>query len=877
MRPTHWWYTVPLRLRSLVRRRRVERELDDEFRFHLQQQIDADVTRGIDPVEARNAALRAFGGVEQKKEECRDMRHVRIVDEVIQDVCYAARVLRRSPGFTVAAILIMALGIGANAAMFSLIHAVLLRDLPYPDAGRLVRMVERGNNGPIWVAWPDFVDWRTTARSFESMGAVRQDSFTVNGLKEPIRVEGQRATAEIFSLAGASIAAGRALGGLSDTPGAPLEAVLSQKFSREHFASDASAVGRTIDVDGESCLIVGVLGPNSRLFMDADIVVSFSGLARAPAFQSRGNHFRTVAIGKLKRGVSAESADTEMQQIARDLERTYPGTNAGVRVASTSLHESVVGDVRPMALTLVAAVGLLLLIACANVASLLLARVPARRRELALRMTLGAGRFRIARQLVTESVVLALAGGAAGLTIGSWAVSVIRGFALRGIPRLDTAQTDWTVLGVTFAVSLLTGIFFGLAPAWRGTRSEISESLQQGGRGASVGAGRLGAALTIAEVALSLLLLVGAGLLVRSFTHLLDVNPGFNPRGVLAVQLNLPAARYPEVRTRQFYRQLLERLSSLPGVQSAGAARSLPVLGSGWTSGYIVRDQPTPAAADRPSASFNPVSGDYFRTMQIRRLEGRAFTGQDREDAPFVVVVTRAFARRHWPDGQAIGRQVSQGGDAPWRTVVGVVWDLKQSSLDKDCGAEIFLPLEQSPPLKAAIVVRADGHSPDLAAAVRRELRAADPALPVGSMASMDDLVGETLVSRRATMTVLSLFATLALVLAGAGICGVLSYSVAQRTREFGIRMALGASRTVLIGQVLWRGAKLALSGVGVGLLLAPILTRFISTQLFGVGSLDPTTFVASGATVVALALLACWVPARRASAVDPVQAIRAD
>jgi predicted permease len=343
------------------------------------------------------------------------------------------------------------------------------------------------------------------------------------------------------------------------------------------------------------------------------------------------------------------------------------------------------------------------------------------------------------------------------------------------------------------------------------------------------------------------------------------------------VQLNLPAARYPEVRTRQFYRQLLERLGSLPGVQSAAAARSLPVLGSGWTSGYIVRDQPTPAAADRPSASFNPVSGDYFTTMQIRLLEGRAFTEHDREDAPFVVVVTRAFARRHWPDGQAIGGQVSQGGDAPWRTVVGVVQDLKQSSLDKDCGAEVFLPLEQSPPLKAGIVVRADDRALDVTAAVRRELRAADPALPIASVASMEDLVGETLVSRRATMAVLSLFAVLALVLAGAGIYGVLSYSVAQRTREFGIRMALGASGTALIGQVLWRGARLALSGVGVGLLLAPLLTRFISTQLFGVGSLDPITFVTAGATVVGLTLLACWIPARRASAVDPVHAIRAD
>jgi predicted permease len=785
-------------------------------------------------------------------------------------------VLRRSPGFAVAAILIMALGIGANSAMFGLVHAVLLRELPYPDADRLVRMVEQGNNGPMWVAWADFVDWRATARSFESMGAVRQEGFTVNGLKDPVRVEGQRATAEVFTLAGATLAAGRGLTSLSDTPGSPLEAVLSQKLAREHFADDSSAVGRMLDVDGEPCLIVGVLSQDSRLFMDADIVVSFGWLARLPAWQSRGNHLRTVAIGKLKRGVSIESADREMQEIAGGLERMYPGTNTGVRVASTSLRESVVGELRPMALTLAAGVGLLLLIACANVASLLLARVPTRRRELALRMTLGAGRFRIARQLITESVVLALAGGAAGLVIASWAVSLIRGFTLRGIPRLGAAQTDWTVLGVTFATSLLTGIFFGLAPAWRGTRSEIGESLRQGGRAASTGDGRLGAALTIAEVALSLLLLVGAGLLIRSFTLLAGVNPGFNPSGVLTVQLNLPAARYTEVHTRRFYRQLLDRLGSLPGVESAGVARSLPVLGSAWTSGYILRDQPTPADG-RPSASFNPVSGHYFRTMGIRLLEGRPFSDWDREDAPPVVVVTRAFARRHWPDGKAIGRQVSQGGDAPWRTVVGVVQDLKQGSLDKDCGAEVFLPIDQSPPLKAGIVVRARDRSMDLAAAVRRELRAADSTLPIGSVVSMEDLVGETLVSRRATMVMLSLFATLALVLAGVGIYGVLAYSVARRTREFGIRMALGASGTVMIGEVVWRGARLALSGVAVGLLLSPVMTRLIQTQLFGVGSMDPLTFAASGGTVVGFSLLACWIPARRASAVDPVRAIRAD
>jgi predicted permease len=652
--------------------------------------------------------------------------------------------------------------------------------------------------------------------------------------------------------------------------------VLSQKFSRQNFASDAGAVGRMIDVDGEPCLIVGVLSADSRLFMDAEIVVSFGWLARLPVWQSRGNHFRTVAIAKLKRGTSAKSADAEMQQIARSLERTYPGTNSGVRVALSSLHESVVRDVRPMALTLAAAVGLLLLIACANVASLLLARVPARRRELALRTALGAGRFRIARQLITESVVLALVAGAAGLALATWTTGLVRGLALPGIPRLDSVQTDWTVLALTFAVSLATGVFFGLAPAWSGSRPEIGQALRLGGRAVSSGTGRVGSALTIAEVALSLLLLVGAGLLIRSFALMLDVDPGFNPRNVLTVQLSLPASRYTEGRTRAFYRQVLDRLDSLPGVQSAAVARSLPVVGSGWTSGYVVRDAPPVAPGSRPSASFNPVSSAYFRTMQIGLLEGRAFTEQDREDSPPVVVVTRAFATRHLSGGTAIGRQVSQG-DAPWRTIVGIVEDVKQSGLDKDFGAEIFLPIEQSPPPKAGIVVRARGRSLDLATAVRRELRTADPDLPIGRIASMDDLVDETLVNRRATTAMLSLFAGVALVLAGVGIYGVIAYSVAQRTREFGIRMALGAVGRDMTREVLWQGLRLALVGVGAGLLVAPALARLISTQLFGVGSLDPMTFCACAAIVLGLSLLACWIPARRAAAVDPVLAMRAD
>jgi putative ABC transport system permease protein len=877
MCPERWLYVLHLRLRSLFRRRRVESELDEELRFHIERQIDDYVAKGLARGEARCAALRAFGAVEQRKEECRDMRHMWLMDEFTQDTRYAVRVFAQSPGFAAAAVLILALGIGVTSAMFSVVQAVLLRELPYPDAGRLVRMREQGNNGFMWVSWPDYQDWRARSRTFESMGLVKKEGFNVVGLDEPLRVDGQRATSEVFRLSGALLAAGRPFDSQADESGAPLQAVLSRSFARAHFTDVASAVGRMVEVDGEPCTVAGVLDTGNRLFMDADIVVSFGWVARLPSVQNRSNHSGTVVIGKLRAGVSMRAAETEMQTIARDLERAYPGSNAGVSVEFTSLYESLVGDVRPMVLTLAAAVGLVLLIACANVAGLLLARVPARRRELALRAALGAGRFRIARQLITESIVLAMAGGGLGLFLAGWIVRLVRRFAPPGIPRLETLQTNWSVLAVTFVVALATGLLFGLAPAWSGTRSEISGNLQEGGRTLSPGGGRLRGVLTTAEVAFSMLLLVGVGLLVRSFTGLLGVHPGFNPKSVLAIQLSLPAARYNESALRTFYPQILERLGHLPDVKSVGFVYSLPVLGSRWTSGYLVRDQPPPPLASRPSSSFNQANADYFRTMQIPLLDGRSFTDQDRRDTPPVAIVTRAFAKRHWPDGGAVGKQVNQGGGGTWRTVVGVVGDMKQNGLNEDYGAEVFFPLDQAPPQKGALVIRTYGSPTALTAAVRHEIRALDPMLPIISLETMEDLMGETLVRRRATMSLVSMFASFALVLAAIGIYGVIAYSVAQRTREIGIRMALGAHRDAIIRQVLWQGLKTGLAGVGIGLLFAPPLTSLMSTQLFAVGSLDPITLVAGATVLVSASLLASWLPARRASSIDPVLCMRAE
>ena len=877
MRPRHWLCTIPLRLRSLFRRHQVESELDEELRYHIEQQIDDYIAKGLAPEEARCAALRRFGGVEQRKEECRDMRHTRFFDEFVQDTGYTIRVLKKNPGFAAAAVLILALGIGVTSAMFSVVQAVLVRELPYPDADRLVRVRSQGNNGFMWVSWPDYQDWRARSTTFESMGVVKKEGFNVIGLDEPLRVEGQRATAEIFRLSGARIAAGRPFDPQADESGAPLQAVVSSKFAREHFTDRAGAVGKLVEVDGEPCTIVGVLEAGSRLFLDGDIVVSFGWLGRLPSFQNRGNHFGTVVIGRLRAGASLGAAETEMQTIARDLSQEYPATNTGVRVELTSLYESLVGDVRPMVLTLAAAVSLLLLIACVNVASLLLARVPARRRELALRLALGASRFRIARQLITESIVLALAGGGLGLLLAGGSVRLVHRFAPPGIPRLETVQADWSVLAISFAIALSTGLLFGLAPAWSATRTGISGGLRQGGRSHSTGGGRLRGVLTTAEVALSMLLLVGAGLLVRSFNSLLEVNPGFEPRNVLAIQLSLPAARYNEGALRAFYPQVLERLGHLPGVQSVGFVYSLPVLGSRWTSGYLVRDQPPPPPASRPSASFNHANADYFRTMQIPLLEGRLFTDQDHPNAPQVAIVTRAFAKRHWPDGGAVGKQVNQGGAGAWRSVVGVVGDVKQNGLSEECGAEVFLPLNQVPPQKGAVVIRTFGQPSALASAVRREIRALDPVLPIISLTTMEDLMGDTLVRRRATMSLVSVFASLALVLAATGIYGVIAYSVAQRTREIGIRMALGARRADIVRQVLWQGSQVGLAGVGIGLLCAPPLTSLMSTQLFGVGALDPITLLTGATVVVGASLLAAWMPARRAAHVDPGLSIRAD
>jgi len=877
MRPEHWLYVVPLRLRSLFRRRQVESELDDEVRFHIEQQTDAYVAQGLSPAEARNTALRTFGGIEQHKEECRDMRRTELLNEIAQDVRYAIRVFERSPAFAAAAVLMLALAIGVTSAMFSVVHAVLLRQLPYPDAGRLVRMGSMSNNGPMWVSWPDYQDWRRRSTTFETMGLVKKEGFNLIGLDEPLHVDGQRATSDIFRLSGAVLAAGRPFDAVADQVGAPLQAVLSLRLARAHFTDIASAVGRTVEVDGEPCTIVGVLDAGSTLFLDADIVVSFGWLARLPGVQNRGNHQSTVVIGKLRSGLSMHVAEAEMQSIARDLASAYPSSNAGIRVEFTSLFESVVGDIRPMLLTVAAAVGLLLLIACANIASLLLARVPARRRELALRAALGAGRFRIARQLTTESVVLAVSGGVLGLFLAIWVVRLVRRLAPAEIPRFETLHTDWSVLAVTFVVTFATGLLFGLAPAWSGTRKEISGSLQQGGRTFSPGGGRLCGLLTTAEVAFSMLLLVAAGLLVRSFTGLLRVDPGFNPRNVLAVQCSLPVTRYDDDALRLFHPQIVDRISRLPGVKSVGLVYSLPVLGSRWTSGYLVRDQPPPPLGSRPSASFNQANADYFRTMQIPLLEGRLFTDQDRQDTPRVAIVTRAFAKRHWPNGEPVGKQVNQGGGPIWRTIVGVVGDLKQEGLDEEYHAEVFFPIDQVTPRRISIVVRTYGPPAALAPAVRREIRALDPALPIINLETMENLMGETLVRRRATMSAVSLFASFALLLAAIGIYGVIAHTVAQRAREIGIRMALGANRTTIIRHVLWQGSKVGLLGVAIGLVLAPLLARLMSTQLFAVSSLDPITLGIGATVVVTVSLLASWIPAQHASGIDPVLCMRAD
>jgi putative ABC transport system permease protein len=806
------------------------------------------------------------------------------LERLWQDIRFSLRSLRRSPGHTAAALLALALGIGANTAIFSVVHGVLLEPLPYPSPERLVMLIDanpsrgfdRFTSSP-----PNFIDWRDQSRSFAGMAAMtRANPSLTGGGAEPERLEGAQISAGFFETLQVPPALGRGIGAADDRPGAPPVVVLSHELWRRRFGADPRLVGRTIDLDGRPHTVVGIAPEGFQFPSRAELWIP---LALEITPDMRGGHFLGV-VGRLKPGLSVERAQAELSVIAGRLAKQYPDTNTGWTVSAVPVRELMVEDVRPALLVLMATVAVVLLIACANVANLLLARMASREREVAIRTAIGAGRGRLVRQFLTESVLVALAGGALGLLLALWGTRALVAMNADNIPRASEIGLDPPVLLFTLALAVVTGLVFGLVPALHAARPDLQGTLKEGGRGASVGVRARSArgALVVVEVALTLVLLVSAGLLLRSFAGLAAVPPGFSSAGVLTLQLNLPESRYgEEPQMAAFYDGLLASVRGLPGVRSAGAIYPLP-LGTGrYMLSYVVDGRPEPPPGQEESSHIRFVTPGYLESMSIPLLRGRQLDAGDREGAMPAVVVNRTMAERAWPGEDPIGKRLTfddpTDADAEWRTVVGVVGDVRHAELSTEPDAETYLPIAQDPSPFVTLVVRADGDPMRLAAPVREAVRRADRDIPVFSVRPLERVVAESLAEQRFRTTLLAIFAGLALVLASVGVYGVVSYGVTQRRHEMGLRMALGARREQVQRLVVGQGLRLVLVGAAVGLVAAYLATRLLASFLYGVRATDPLTFAAVPALLALVALAASWLPARRATQVDPIVALRAE
>jgi putative ABC transport system permease protein len=799
----------------------------------------------------------------------------RLEGEMFQDLRYGVRTLLRDPGFTLIAILTLVLGIGVNTAIFSVVNAVLLRPLPFPEPERIVRLWESylpTNSLLSSVSFRNFLDWRSQNHVFTHMAAYREDGFNLKIGAEPKRVNGARVTVDFFAVLGVQPAVGRAFLPPEDAPGGEHVVIVSHALWQQSSGGDPQLVGRQLTVDGQARTVVGIMPAGFRF--PQDDVELWLPFALDPQ-SSRGSRTRRV-LGRLKPGVTLSQARAELETIAVSLEQAYPNTNKGWRVSMLPLHEAISGQMQRPLYVLLGAVLCVLLIGCANVANLLLSRNAARERELAVRVALGAGRSRIVRQLLTESLLLALLGGAGALLFAAWGVKLLTTLGPRNIPRLSEAAIDIHVLGVTLAVTLLTGLIFGLAPAWQHARLNLNSALKDGARMVSGSAQRLRQLLVVSEIAFALLLLIGAGLMLKSFARLQQVAPGFDPQHALTMEINLAPAKYARDEQRTaFLQQVLEGLRALPGVEFAGATHRLPLRGNS-IMGFQIEGRPTPAPGERTGANFRAITPDYFRAMGTPLVAGRTFTEAEAWQRPSAVIINQTFQRRYWPDENPLGKRIQlDGPDDPWLTIVGIAADVKESGLDAETAAGVYAPYVRAPAPGMTLVLRTGPEPLSLAAAASAELRRVDAEQAVSGISTLEELVSETVAQPRFNTGLLALFALLALTLAAVGIFGVMAYAVTARRQEIGLRMALGAEPRDVLSLVVWQGMKLAALGLVIGLLAALGLTRWLKTQLFGVEVTDPLTYIVIAGLVVVVTWLACYLPARRATKVDPLVTLR--
>jgi predicted permease len=808
------------------------------------------------------------------------------MDTIIQDLRFAFRTLARQRGMTAVAVACLALGIGANTAIFSVVRAVLVESLPYGDASRLVRVYEtamfQGTRGLGSVSVPNFVDWRAQQDAFEGMTAYSVGSFDLVGGGAPERVRGVRANANLFAVLRAKPELGRAFALDEDQPEKNPVVVLSDGFWRRRFGGDRAIIGKTINLDNTPRTVIGVMPPEfdfpiSPLRYDVWMPLVWAG----GQAKQRGNHWMSI-VARLKSGLDSAQATARMASIAARIAHDFPEEQRERGISVNTLNGVIVGRIRTPLLMLLGAVGLVLLIACANVANLLLARASGRRREVAVRTALGAERQRLVRQFLTESILLAGAGGVLGLLIARWGLRAILAYAAASLPKSDSIGLNASVLLFVAAVSIATGIGFGLVPALRASQTDLREDLSEsaGRSGTARGQHRTLSALIVAEIALSLVLLVGAGLLVRGFVAIVTTDPGLRPERILTFHVSAPAGRMADtVRYVQFYGPALERVRALPGVRGAATTTLLPIQGSGWNGNFQVVGGPKETDPSRmPFAEYRVVSSNYFSVLGISLTKGREFTEQDAAGAPQVVMINDEFVRRYFPNEDPIGKQILAWNDKP-STIVGIAHSVRQVSLDQAPRSELYVPAAQTPGnLYDVTYIVATPNKPEaMTASVRTAIHDLAPDQPIFLVKSMDEVISDSLQSRKLTLSLLGIFAALALVLSASGVYGVMSYGVSQRRREIGIRMALGASATNVTRMVVTDGAKLAALGVAIGLAAAWALTHILTGMLYEVSAHDPATFIVVALAIASIAILASLVPALRASRVDPLLAMRAD
>jgi putative ABC transport system permease protein len=819
---------------------------------------------------------------------------------LIQDLRYGIRMLLKKPWVTLIAIITLALGIGANTAIFSVVNAVLLRPLPFEESDRLVYLNESSQQmRMISISYPNFSDWRTQNQVFEKLGVFNFNSYNLTGSGEAERILAGQMSADLFAALRANAALGRIYTNDEDKPGGAPVVVLSHGFWQRRFGGDPKILNQTLVFNGRGYTVIGVMPPGFLFPGRVEMWVPVGQLSDQPSWQQRGNHPGLNGVARLKPGVTIEQARAEMDRVAANLEKQYPDSNRGNGAIVRPMLEVFVGDIRPALWTLLVAVSFVLLIACANVANLLLARAMTRQKEMALRVALGASRWRIVRQLLTESVLLSLVGGGLGLLLARWGVDLLISINPNGIPRSREIDLDGSVMAFTFAVSILTGIIFGLAPALQASKTDVQDALKDTARTMTAGKRWVRSGLVVVEMALTLVLLIGAGLLIRSFYQLTQVDPGFRYENLLSFSINLPQRKYQNDQQEiNFYDRLVQKIRPLPGVLSVGLSSGLPLGNNGWQTSFKVEGRPDPPPGQMPMMEACLAGADYFKTMGIPLLRGRYFTEQDDQShlteeklrrltenqrsvaGVNVIIIDEEFARRYWPNEEAVGKRIRWGNDSssPVMTVVGVVGRVKMDGLNRDSTrVQGYFYHRQLSNTGMTVVIRSSVEPNQMAAAAREQVRAIDSEQPIYAVRTLEEIRSDSIAPERLNLTLLGVFAAVALVLALVGIYGVMSYAVSQRTHEIGIRMALGAQARDVMRLVVRQGMALALAGVAIGLVAAFALTRLMERLLFDVKAADPLTFAVIALLLIVVALMACYIPARRATKVDPMVALRVE